>query len=213
MPLNRQPHQAVTRLMLESCGALITDGHFVYASGEHGPGWIAKDIINMDPSRPRELGAMLAVAVAEAGIEADVVCGPAIGGVICAQYTALAMGIECVFAERHRQDGRETFQLKRRYDAAAADRRVLVVDDVINTGHSTGLVLDAVRAAGGEVAGVATWINRGNVGARELGVERFIFLDEVHLPSTPAADCGLCARGVAVNTDYAHGAEYVASRK
>ena len=125
--------------MLESCGALITDGHFVYASGEHGPGWIAKDTINMDPSRPRDLGSMLAEAVRDAGIEADVVCGPAIGGVICAQNTALAMGNECVFAERHRQDGQESFVLKRRYDAAVADRHVLVVDDVINTGgHLVG---------------------------------------------------------------------------
>ena len=202
-----------TRQLLDECGALITDGHFVYASGEHGPGWIAKDIINTDPSRPRELGVMLAEAIRDAGIEADVVCGPAIGGVICAQYTALALEIECVFAERHHESGRETFVLKRRYDVAVVDRRVLVVDDVINTGHSTGLVLDAVRAAGGEVAGVATWINRGNVGARELGVKRFVFLDEVHLPSTPAADCEPCAKGVPVNTDYAHGAEYVARQQ
>ena len=126
---------------------------------------------------------------------------------------ALALEIECVFAERHHESGRETFVLKRRYDVAVVDRRVLVVDDVINTGHSTGLVLDAVRAAGGEVAGVATWINRGNVGARELGVKRFVFLDEVHLPSTPAADCEPCAKGVPVNTDYAHGAEYVARQQ
>lgn len=202
-----------TRRMLEACGALITDDHFVYASGEHGPGWIAKDIVNTDPSRPRELGAMLAEAVQEQGIEADVVCGPAVGGVICAQYTALAMGIDCVFAERNRVDGVERFELRRRYDEAVAGRRILVVDDVINTGHSTGLVLEAVRAAGGVVAGVATWINRGNVGARELGVDRFVFLDEVELPSIPAGDCGLCAAGVPVNTHYAHGAEYVSNRK
>ena len=68
--------------MLESCGALIEDDHFVYASGEHGPGWIAKDIVNMDPTRPRDLGAMLAEAVRESKIEFDLVCGPAIGGVI-----------------------------------------------------------------------------------------------------------------------------------
>ena len=37
-----------TRRMLEACGALITDDHFVYASGEHGPGWIAKDISAID---------------------------------------------------------------------------------------------------------------------------------------------------------------------
>jgi orotate phosphoribosyltransferase len=199
--------------MLESCGALIQQDHFVYASGEHGPGWIAKDIVNMDPSRPRDLGAMLAEAVAEAGIEADVVCGPAIGGVICAQYTALAMEIECVFAERVRDGELEQFLLKRRYDEAVSGRRVLVVDDVINTGHSTGLVLESVRKAGGDIVAVATWINRGNVGARELGVDQLIFLDEINLPSIPAKQCTLCEQGVPINTHYAHGAEFMAGRR
>ena len=196
--------------MLEDCGALITDDHFVYASGEHGPGWIAKDIVNLDPQRPRELGAMLAEAVAEQGIQTDLLCGPAIGGIICAQYTALGLGTRCIFAERQRENGTETFELRRRYDEEVAGRRVLVVDDVINTGHSTGLVLEAVRGAGGLVAGVATWINRGNVGAGELGVEHFVFLDEIRLPSIPAAECRLCAAAVPVNTHYAHGAEYLA---
>jgi len=196
--------------MLEECGALIEDGHFVYASGDHGPGWIAKDIINMDPARPRALGAMLAEAIEESGCTLDLVCGPAIGGVICAQYTALALGVQCVFAERVRTDAGEAFQLKRRYDEAVNGRRVLVVDDIINTGHSTGLVLKAVKAAGGKVVAVATWINRGNVGAEAFGVDTFIHLDEVHLPSFPAAGCRLCAESVPVNTDYAHGAEFLA---
>ena len=202
--------QQRTRRMLEECGALIDDGHFVYASGEHGPGWIAKDIINMDPARPRALGAMLAEAIEESGCTPDLVCGPAIGGVICAQYTALALGVECVFAERVRTDAGEVFQLKRRYDEAVAGRRVLVVDDIINTGHSTGLVLKAVKAAGGDVIAVATWINRGNVGAEAFGVDTFIHLDEVDLPSFPAARCELCSQSVPVNTHYAHGAEFIA---
>ena len=210
--MDASARRLATRSMLESCGALIENDHFVYASGEHGPGWIAKDIINMDPTRPRDLGAMLAEAVRESNIEFDIVCGPAIGGVICAQYTALALGVECVFAERVREDGVERFELKRRYDEVVADRRVLVVDDVINTGHSTGLVVESVRVAGGEVVGVATWINRGNVGGEAFDVETFVFLDEVHLPSHPAETCELCRSGVPVNMHYAHGAEFEAHR-
>ena len=34
------------------------------------------------------------------GLKPEMVCGPAIGGVICAQYTALALGSRCVFSER-----------------------------------------------------------------------------------------------------------------
>ena len=200
-----------TRQIMESCGGLITNDHFVYASGEHGSGWIVKDVINLDPARPRELSEMLACAVRDAGIEADVVCGPAVGGVICAQFTALSLGWTCVFAERG--DDGTSFELRRRYDDVVKGCRVLLVDDIINTGFSTGLVAQAIRAAGGEVVAVATWINRGNVGAEAFGVDHFIALDEVHLPSIPASECPLCASGVPVNTDYAHGREFVAAKR
>ena len=198
-----------TRRIVESCGALIQNDHFVYASGEHGPGWIAKDVINLNPHRPRELGALLAKAVRQEGIEADLTCGPAVGGILCAQYTGLALGIESVFAERAPQTKGDRFVLKRRYSEYVRDRRVLLVDDVINTGYSSGLVREVIEQSGGEVVAVATWINRGNVGAKELGVPHFIYLDEIHLPSIPATECSLCASGVPINTNYAHGAEFV----
>lgn len=57
--------------------------------------------------------------------------------------------------------------------------------------------------------GVAAYVNRGNVGAADLGVENFIFLDEVLLPSWRADDCPLCQAGVPVNVRYAHGSEFV----
>ena len=201
--------QRRTRSMLEDCSALIVDDHFVYASGHHGPGWIAKDVINMDPTRPYALGCMLAEAIEESGCAPDLICGPAIGGVISAQYTALALGVECVFADRVRIDDSEEFCLKRRYDEAVSGRRVLIVDDVINTGHSIKLVRSALEAAGGEVIAVAAWISRGNVGAKSFGVDTFVYLDEVHLPSHPAETCELCARSVPINKHYAHGADFI----
>ena len=57
--------------------------------------------------------------------------------------------------------------------------------------------------------GVAAYVNRGNVGAVDLGVENFIFLDEVLLPSWSADDCSFCQAGVPVNARYAHGSEFV----
>lgn len=201
------PRQAETRAIIEACGALIEDDHFVYASGAHGNGWIAKDIINLDPRLPRRLGELLAEAVAD--IPCDVVCGPVMGGLICAQFTALALSTSCVYAEREKHDGQERVVLKRGHDAFVANKRVLVVDDVVNTGYSMKLTMDAVRQAGGEVVGAAAWISRGNIGASELGVDKYIFLDEVFLPSWPAKGCRLCDAGMSVNTTYAHGAEYV----
>ena len=204
------PRQAETRTIIEACGALIEDDHFVYASGHHGNGWIAKDIINLDPRFPRRLGELLAESVAD--LDFDVVCGPAVGGLTCAQFTALASSTGCVFAERETIDGRECFVLRRGQDDFIRGKRVLAVDDVVNTGYSLGLTMDAIRSCGGEVVAAATWISRGNVGASDLDVDRYVFLDEVSLPSWPAETCPLCEKGMSVNTRFAHGADYLAER-
>ncbi len=204
-----QQRKAETRAIIEACGALIEDDHLVYASGDHGNGWIAKDIINLDPRLPQRLSELLAEAAGH--LSFDVVCGPAVGGLICAQFTALARSCNCVYAERAMVEGEEQFELRRGQDEFVKGRRVLVVDDVVNTGYSMKLAMQSVRACGGEVVGAATWINRGNIAAAELGVDEFIFLDEVSLPSWPAETCELCARGVPINTRYAHGAEFLSA--
>ena len=95
-----QPTQQATRRILESSGTLIENDHFVYASGDHGSGWIAKDLINLKPELAYELGQLLGQEIRRLGLQPDVVCGPAIGGVICAQHTALELGSRCVFTER-----------------------------------------------------------------------------------------------------------------
>jgi len=94
------PTQQATRRILESSGTLIENDHFVYASGDHGSGWIAKDLINLRPELAYQLGQLLGKEIQNNGLKSEMVCGPAIGGVICAQYTALALGSRCVFSEQ-----------------------------------------------------------------------------------------------------------------
>ncbi len=204
--------QQETRQILTDCGALINDDHFVYSCGSHGAGWIAKDLVNLDPHHPVRLGELLATVCAGLAPRPEVVCGPALGGLICAQVTALAMNLPFVFAERVWHGEKQSFELHRGFDEYVNGKQVLVVDDVINTGISIELTIDSVRAAGGTVASAAAWINRGNVYADELGVETFVFLDEVQLPSWSAQECPLCQAKVPVNTRYAHGAEFVAAQ-
>jgi orotate phosphoribosyltransferase len=101
--------------------------------------------------------------------------------------------------------------LKRGYDRAVSGRRVLVVDDVVNTGESLRETADAVRAAGGEVVATAALCTRGNAGPGDTGADDFVCLTEIEVPSWPAADCRLCRDRVPVNTRYAHGADFVAA--
>lgn len=198
-----------TLRIITGCGALLRDDHFVYASGAHGSGWIAKDLVSIDPTRTMRLGQLLAGACALLDPAPALICGPAIGGLLCGNATALAMELPFVYAEHHPGESTPTFELRRGFGEVVAGREVLVVDDVVNTGFSIGLVIRAVRKAGGRVGTAATWVNRGNVDAAGLGVDRFVRLVEIDLPSWPEADCPLCAQRVPINTRYAHGAEYL----
>jgi orotate phosphoribosyltransferase len=92
-------------------------------------------------------------------------------------------------------------------------KRVFVVDDIVNTGHSIRQTIEAVRGAGGTVVAAGALVNRGNVGAKEIGVENLVYLLEYKIPAWPAVDCPLCRDSVPVNTQYAHGKDFLASRQ
>ena len=200
-----------TQAILTDCHAILADDHFVYISGQHGSGWIDKDAIFVDPARVERLAGLLAEAVRE--LNAEILCGPATGGLIVAQWTAHALGLNAVFAEhdvRPAAEGlRGKFVLRRGYDRLVANRRVLIVDDVTNSGHSLRQTALAVRNAGGLLAGAAALVHRGNVDAAGIDVERLLFLLEVDVPEWPAAECPLCRQGLPANRRYAHGQDYL----
>jgi orotate phosphoribosyltransferase len=210
------------RRILEDSGAILHGGHFGYISGDHGDGWIDKDAIFPHTERVSRLAELLAAAIG--GREIDVVCGPATGGLIVSQWTAHHLGLPSVFAEHGKEHGydpraaqpgplRPPFVLKRGYDRLVAGKRVLVVDDVINTGESVAETGAAVKAAGGQVATVAAICSRGNAGPAEVRCNDYVWLVEVQIPSWPAADCELCRRGVPINTRFAHGADFLAAQQ
>jgi orotate phosphoribosyltransferase len=202
-----------TLRILRESHAILEDDHFVYDSGEHGSGWIDKDAIYPHTTRTAALCRLLAAAVRP--LNAEVVCGPATGGLIIAQWTAHSLGALAVFGEHDRPAGGAlvgSFLLRRGYDRLVAGRRVVVVDDVVSTGLSVRQMAAAVRSAGGEVVGVAALVTRGNADADAIGVEPFITLLEYDIPSWPAAGCPLCRQGVPVNTRYAHGKEFLAAQ-
>jgi orotate phosphoribosyltransferase len=204
-----------TLSILAECRAVLSDDHFVYISGDHGSGWIAKDVIFVDLKRVRRLGQLLAEAVRSC--DAEIVCGPATGGLIVAQWTACELGLPAVFAEHEvlRASGelRGKFGLHRGYDRLVAGRRVLVVDDVVNTGLSVRQTVNAVSAAGGEVIAVGALVDRGNVAAEDLGVSDYVYLLQVSIPDWTAAECPLCRQGVPVNIQYAHGQDFLDAKR
>src|SRR5262245_35181853 len=214
-PANKDASAAETRAMLVDCRALLSDDHFVYISGDHGSGWVDKDSIFVEPKRVARLGQLLAHAVRR--LDAQILCGPATGGLIVAQWTAFVLGVPAVFAEhnspRSTTELRGRFAFHRGYDRLVAGRRGLAVGDVVNTGQSIRQTVAAVRAAGGEVLAAAALVDRGNVDAAALGVPEYVYLMEYDIPDWPAADCPLCKAGKPVNTRFAHGQDFLDARR
>lgn len=204
-----------TLQILKETKSILENDHFVYVSGDHGSGWIDKDRIYPNTKYPNRLGQLLAQSISS--YNPDIICGPAIGGLIIAQWTAHHLGVLSVFSERDpsvkSDEKAKPFILRRGYDQLVKGKRVLVVDDIVNTGYSLRHTVQAVRKAGGNVVAGATLVSRGNVDAAGLEVDEFVYLLEYKIPAWPAATCKLCQQNIPINTQYAHGLEFVNAHK
>ncbi len=176
-------------------GALL-DGHFRLTSGLHSPGYLQCALVLQHPQHAEALGRAIADRVRD--VRATVVLSPALGGVVIGQEVGRALGVRAIFAER--QDG--TLALRRGFTLATTDR-VLVVEDVMTTGGSTRETIEVAKAAGGQVVGTASIVDRsgpstdsGQAGVR-FGVP-FTALLEIALPTYEPDKCPLCAQGLPV---------------
>jgi orotate phosphoribosyltransferase len=172
--------------LLRDAGAML-DGHFQLASGRHSSVYVEKFRLLEQPGQTEALCRMIAEWARPFGPQ--LVAGPTTGGIIISYELARLLGVRGIFAESA-DDGRE---FARGFTIAPGER-VLVVDDVLTTGGSVRDVLDAVRALGGEIAGVAVLIDRTG-GEADFGVPFFACLT-LDLDTHEPGQCPLCADGV-----------------
>ncbi len=171
--------------LFRRAGALL-EGHFRLTSGLHSPGYLQCALVLQHPEEAERCGRAIAERVRGLGIGA--VLSPALGGIVIGHEVARALGVRAIFAER--QDGRLTL---RRGFTLAPGEKVLVVEDVVTTGGSTRETIEVARAAGGDVVGAASIIDRSG-GNQNLGVP-YHALATVALPTYEPASCPLCAAG------------------
>jgi orotate phosphoribosyltransferase len=169
-------------------GALL-EGHFRLTSGLHSPGYLQCALVLQYPRHAETLGGAIADRTRQ--LRPTVVLSPALGGVVIGQEVARALGVRAIFAER--QDGVLTL---RRGFAIAPNDRVLVVEDVLTTGGSTRETMQVAEAAGGQVVGAASIVNRSGT-APKFDVP-FAALLEVPLPTYEPEICPLCAQSVPI---------------
>ncbi|MDZ4833087.1 MAG: phosphoribosyltransferase family protein [Candidatus Melainabacteria bacterium] len=161
--------------ILRESNTIITGDHFVYISGDHGSGWVNKDALLPYTAKVSELAQLLAQACENLG--AEIVCGPAIGGLVMSQWVAHFLQLPSVFTEHgldKSQPGLQPpFVLKRGFDELIEGKKVLVVDDIVNTGLSIRQTVAAIERCGGEVIAGAAYCSRGNVDAAVMNPQKF----------------------------------------
>ena len=196
--------------VLGSVGAVITNSHIVYTSGKHGSAYVNKDAVYPHTKET----SCLCRAIAEQFVDdnVEVVIAPAIGGVILMTWTTHHLSdlmhreVLGVYAEK---DG-EGFVIKRGYDKIIAGKNVLVVEDILTTGGSVKKVIEATRALGGNIVGLAVLCNRGGITSESVGgVPKLFALANVKLEAWDEADCPLCANKVPINIEVGKGREFL----
>jgi orotate phosphoribosyltransferase len=174
--------------LYRTSGALL-EGHFRLTSGLHSSGYLQCALVLQHPPHAEALGRAIADRVRER--RPTVVLSPALGGLIIGHEVARALAVRAIFAER--QDGK--LSLRRGFTLDAGDR-VLVVEDVMTTGGSTRETIEVARAAGGQVVGTASIVDRSG-GTIAFDVP-FASLLEIALPTYDPDTCPMCAQGLPI---------------
>lgn len=191
---------------LREVGAYQDAGHFIYTSGMHGSVYINKDAIYPHTELISAMCRQIAEHFADGGIE--VVIGPAVGGVVLSQWVAHHLSeitdreVLAAYADKRASGG---FIVRRGYEKLIRDRKVLLVDDIINQGVSVRAMISAIKDRGGEVEQVACLVNRGGKKAAEFEVSEIYALLNIKLDIYAAADCQLCAHKMPINTNLGKG--------
>ncbi|MBX9742209.1 MAG: hypothetical protein K2W99_01510 [Chthoniobacterales bacterium] len=193
--------------IFSAAGALITDTHVVYTSGKHGSMYVNKDALYPHTEVISSLCCLLAEHFFQESI--DIVVAPALGGIILSQWTAHHLSqlqgkeILAVYAEKS-TDG---FVIKRGYDQFLPGKKVLILEDVLNTGGSVKKIVELVQTLGAHVMGVGALFNRGNIQSADIGnVPTLFSLITKKMEAWDPAHCPLCAQGIPINTSIGKGA-------
>ena len=173
--------------ILIKCEVLL-EGHFLLTSGKHSNKYLQCARLFQFPEYSESVSQMLAEKMEK--YDADIVVGPAIGGIILAYEVARQLGLKALFAER--ENGVMT--LRRGFEIEKG-KKVIVVEDVVTTGGAVKEVIKLVEALGGIVAAVGSVIDRS--GERAEFNRPFDSVLEMDVDTYDAENCPLCKLGSA----------------
>jgi orotate phosphoribosyltransferase len=170
--------------ILKEANALL-EGHFLLSSGKHSNKYCQCAKLLQYPDKAEKVIKVVAEKLKD--VEFDIIVGPAMGGIIVSYELARQTGKPGIFSER--VDGVMTF--KRGFEISKG-QKVLISEDVVTTGKSSFETAEIIKAAGGEVIGIACIVDRSCAkisfpiySAAKLNIETF-----------DKDECPLCKNGI-----------------
>lgn len=172
--------------LMREAGA-YEDGHFLMKSGRHADTFLQCAHLIEHADISDKLCMALAKQCKDCG--ADLVIGPALGGMIFGYTVSRILEKRFIYCER--RDGAMALRRGFRIPKGA---KVLVVEDMVTTGGSVREVMEIVRAFGAETVMVASITDRTR-GKVDFGVP-FVSLVKLDMHFYQPDNCPLCRQGV-----------------
>ena len=205
MTIRQEERKRQALRQLQEVGVLMQAGHYDYGNGYHGRAYLNPHQLFLHPSTIWRLAQdLLDVLPGELLERTEVVAGPATGGALLAHTLAgLLDGRRSLshppssFAPFTYVDGE--LGLRRFYASHLDGRRVLLADDVRNTGATFERCASLVRRAGGTVIGTVEICDRLEA-VTQLDVPNYALTEYQAPVNYPVNGCPMCKAGESITT-------------
>ena len=171
--------------ILKSCDAFL-EGHFLLSSGRHSSAYCQMAFLQQYPDRCAEVMAPVAAKIKELG--ADVIVGPAMGGIVYAYELARQTGLRAIFTERV-----DNVMTLKRFVIHPGEK-CIIAEDVVTTGISSLETKRAIEEAGGICLGITCVVDRTKADAPSP-IHILASAVKLDLPNYLPEECPICAEG------------------
>jgi orotate phosphoribosyltransferase len=179
--------------LLKESGAM-QEGHFLLSSGRHSDRYFQCARLLQYPDRAAEALAgvveRIKLDIRAGKIAVDAVVGPALGGIIVAYELARQLGLPGFFTER---DDTGAMKLRRGFEITGG-ARILIAEDVVTTGKSSGESASVLESLGASISAMACVVDR-RAGGFPVPWPLYAACT-VSAGNWEPRDCGLCKQGI-----------------
>jgi orotate phosphoribosyltransferase len=174
--------------------AAMLEGHFLLSSGRHSDRYFQCARLLQYPDKAADALAPVAEKIKadiRAGrLKVDAIVGPAMGGIIVAYELGRQLGLPAFFTER---DDTGAMSLRRGFEVEPG-QNILISEDVVTTGKSSGESARILEERGAKIAALACLVDRRAPGA-EIAWPLYAAC-KVDVANWEASDCDLCKKGI-----------------